>query len=301
MIEIATIFETAKFAIGSWVWARKQFRQESEHAVPRLHELINRGESRIRIHRVIATSPRVLVVARHDIPADVAARADSLRPSLELNEPHALAQGWTGSNVDSIRATTCDFAEVLALRQHAERDPHLLSRVLSSGAVVICPSARCILLHRRSEQSATYPNALHILGGAFKPPVQYKHIDSPGDRSSLEFTMVREVFEESGLIVRRYSEPICVMEELDTGFIQYVHLGVRVTKEQFAQLSQNSEGDLIRLSYDELRHELMNEAQWVPTGRAQVLMWLGLGAPGAGWQARFDKRTAKEVFDSLVR
>lgn len=301
MLELATIYEAGKFAIGSWRWAKKHLKEDSEHAIPRLHELINRKKSLIKIHQIINSSPSVSITGTLHIPNPTAEAAKTIRSKLELNELHAISNLWDGRNVDTIRAETCDFAEVLALREQAKIDKTSPPQVLSAGAVVICPSARCILLHRRSKDSATYPNALHILGGAFKPPIQYKSIDNPGDRMSLEFTMVREVFEESGLIVRRYQEPICVMQELDTGFIQYVHLGVRVTKEQFTQLSQNCEGDLIRLPYDELLRELMNEQDWVPTGRAQILMWLGLGAPGAGWYAKFNHLSAKEVFDSLVK
>jgi 8-oxo-dGTP pyrophosphatase MutT (NUDIX family) len=301
MIEISTLYEAAKFAIGSLAWAKKHMKKDSEYAIPRLHDVVNRKNQLIRIHQVIYKSPTVSVSGNMQLPAEVIQNALTLRPELELNERHAIAESWDGTNVDTIRTKTCDFADLLALREYSKKENKLPPKVLSSGAVVICPSMRCILLHRRSDSSATYPNALHILGGAFKPPEKYKFIDNPGDRMSLEFTMVREVFEESGLIVRRYQEPICVMQELDTGFIQYVHLGVRVTKEQFHQLSQNSEGDLIRLPYDELSKTLMNEQDWVPTGRAQILMWLGLGAPGAGWHAKFDKMSAKEVFGALVK
>ena len=112
--------------------------------------------------------------------------------------------------------------------------------------------------------------------------------------------MIREVFEESGVIVRRYDEPICVAEEIDTGFIQYVYLGVRVTAAQFEQLSQNSEGDLVKVGFDELKPLLSDGSRWVPTGRAQVLMWLGMGAPGAGWNAKFQGQTPQEVFKLLT-
>lgn len=301
MIEIATIFEAAKFALDSWSWARKELNRKSEHATARIQHVINRRENLVRIHRIVERSPRVLVEGGLELSDAVKAAAAQRRPKLELNERHAIVQDWDGRPVDSIRVATCDFAEVLALREHAHAQGAEQPRVLSAGAVVICPSTRCVLLHRRSRQSATYPGALHILGGAYKPPEQFRFIDSPGDRSSLEFTMLREVFEESGLIVRRYQEPVCVMEELDTGFVQYVHLGVRVTREQFAQLSQNSEGDLIRLSFDELQTSLAEASDWVPTGRAQLLMWLGVGAPGAGWHARFSGKNAKQVFDDLVK
>lgn len=299
MIELATLWEAGKFAAGSYAWARKQIDKKSEHAIPRVNNLVNRRGQFIRVHRVISRAPTVTVTGKVALPPTAIKLAAAIRPTLELNEMHALALRWTGSDVDTIRAEICDFAEVIALRKLAAPSGVQRPAVISAGAVVICPKERSILLHRRSASSATYPNVLHILGGAFKPPIQLSHIDNPGDRTSLEFTMLREVFEESGLIVRRYDEPICVAEELDTGFIQYVYLGVRITAAQFTQLSQNSEGDLERVSYDDLKKWLSNEQDWVPTGRAQVLMWLGLGAPGAGWNARFGDKTARELFDLI--
>ena len=300
MIELATLWEAGKFAIGSYTWARKQLKKESLHAIDRVNGLINRSNALVKIHRVVKRVPSVTVQGAAEIPPEVGIRALSLRQTLELNEMHALAKNWDGADVDTIRAEICDFAEINALRELPPHNRASRPAVISAGAVVVCPTERCLLLHRRSATSATYPGVLHILGGAYKPPIQLRHIDNPGDRSSLEFTMLREVFEESGLIVRRYDEPVCVAQELDTGFIQYVYLGVRVTSAQFGQLSQNSEGDLVRTSFDDLKNLLANKEDWVPTGRAQILMWLGLGAPGAGWNPRFGSKSAAELFDAIT-
>lgn len=302
---LLTLLETVKFAVGSYTWARKQLEKKSPHAIVLVNALINRnrnqGDALVTVYRIVKRAPTVTIEGPVAIPAEVGARASVLRPSLELNEMHALAPTWNGTEVDTIRAKTCDFADVKALRElPADK---LVSRppVLSAGAVVVCPTERYLLLHQRSATSDTKPNLLHILGGAYKPPIQHRDIDNPGDRFSLEFTMLREVFEESGLIVRRYDEPVCVAQELDTGFIQYVYLGVRITSAQSAQLSQNSEGDLERVPFDELKKQLADKERWVPTGRAQILMWLGLGAPGAGWRPRFDGKTATELFDLITQ
>ena len=300
MIEIATIWEAGKFAFGSYAWARKQLKKESAHAIPLVNTAANTRGQLVKIHRIIKRVPTVAITGRAIFSPEIVTSALERRLNLELNEVHALASQWDGSDVDCIRAESCDFAEVLALREQSLVSRKPPPAVLSAGAVVICPEARSLIVHRRSSTSATYPDALHILGGAYKPPVQFKHIDNPGDRSSLEFTMIREVFEETGLIVRRYDEPVSVAEELDTGFIQYVYLGVRITATQFGQLSQNSEGDLVKVSFDELRKVIADGNLWVPTGRAQILMWLGLGAPGSGWNAKFDGLTAQELFESLT-
>lgn len=300
MIELATIWEAGKFAFGSYAWAKKQLKKESAHAMECVNSTANTRGHMVKVHRVIKRVPTITITGPAIFSPEIVTSALAKRPNLELNEVHALASDWDGSDVDCIRAESCDFADVLALREQSAILRKPPPAVISAGAVVICPEARSLIVHRRSSTSATYPNALHIMGGAYKPPVQYKNIDSPGDRSSLEFTMIREVFEESGLIIRRYDEPICVAKEIDTGFIQYVYLGVRITASQFGQLSQNSEGDLVKVSFDELRKALGDTHQWAPTGRAQILMWLGLGAPGAGWNAKFDGHTAQEIFKSLT-
>lgn len=299
MTDLATLWEAGKFAVGSFTWARKELDKKSEYAIARVNNLINRQMPLVRVHRVIGRAPTVTVTGSAELSEAVNALATARRPDMELNKQHALAPSWNGSDVDAIRAETCDFAALEAMRDIARQTRAAMPLVLSACAVVTCPKRRSLLLHRRSGSSATHANKLHILGGAFNPPLQLRKIDIPGDRDSLEFTMLREVFEESRLILRRYDEPICVAQELDTGFIQYVYLGVRITAIQFNQLSQNSEGDLEKVSFDELGRYLATEQDWAPTGRAQILMWLGLGAPGAGWGARFGGKTAKELFDLI--
>lgn len=300
MINLATLWEAGKFAASSYTWARKQLGKKSDYAMDRVNNLVNQKRSLVRIHRIVRRTPTVTITRLAQLTPEIAALAAIHGSTLELNERQALAVDWTGSDVNTIRAETCYFADVLALRDQAKSGKAQLPAVISAGALVICPKERSLVLHLRSATSVPYPNALHILGGAFKPPRQFKDIDEPGDRMSLEFTMLREVFEESGLIVRRYDEPVCVAEELDTGFIQYVYLGVRITAAQFSQLAQNPEGDLVKMSYDDLKMRLSDPEGWVPTGRAQVLMWLGLGAPGAGWNARFAGLNAKELFNALT-
>lgn len=299
MLDMATLWELGKFSIDSYRWAKKNICRKVDYLIPQVEHFINTQETKVRIHRILNKTPRVYIQGTGKLSVQASELAAVKRPKLILNELHAIAERWNGDEAPEVRANAVDFADVLALRElagQASEMPH----VLSSGAVLICPSKRFILLHRRSSNSATYPNSLHILGGAFKPSEDRGVIDVPGDRQSLEFTMIREVFEESGLIVRGYQEPICVATEVDTGFIQFVYLGVRITETQAAELSANAEGDLVTLSFDNLVTRLSDATSWVPTGRAQVLMWLGLGAPGAGWSPRFGNMSATEAFAAVV-
>ncbi|MDO9365793.1 MAG: hypothetical protein Q7T58_05580 [Methylotenera sp.] len=297
---IAAIWEVGKYAFDGYLWAKKKLSAIAEHAIARVERVVNAKDSTekyIHIYGVINDLPKVRVKGLAEFDEELNGLANKHLSKIELNEVHGLVSGWDGIETTELNVQTTDFAHVQAMRERGERP-----KILSAGAVLVCPEKRCILVHKRSESSATYPDRLHILGGGYKPPVMYSRIDNPGDRSSLEFTMIREVFEESGLILRRYHEPIAVAQELDTGFIQYVYLGVRVTALQYEQLEANSEGRLLPVGFDELVTKLKDSDIWVPTGRAHILIWLGLGAPGAGlFSARFDGKTAREAFDEATK
>ncbi|PKO45904.1 MAG: hypothetical protein CVU29_08055 [Betaproteobacteria bacterium HGW-Betaproteobacteria-22] len=297
---VAAIWEVGKYAFDGYLWAKKKLSTIADHAIARVERVINAKdatEKYIHIFGVINDLPKVRVKGAIEFNEEITDLANKHLSKIELNEMHGLVLDWDGVETTELNVQTADFAHVQAMRELGERP-----QILSAGAVLVCPEKRCILVHKRSESSATYPSRLHILGGGYKPPVMYKKIDNPGDRSSLEFTMIREVFEESGLILRRYHEPIAVAQELDTGFIQYVYLGVRVTSQQYEQLEANTEGRLLPVGFDELVNKLKNNDIWVPTGRAHILMWLGLGAPGAGFfRPRFDGKTAREAFDEATK
>lgn len=292
---LAGIWELGKYAFDGYLWAKRKLNTTAVNVTPRIHSLINSKNLNIRIFGVINDLPKVRIKGVFEQNDEVSALAKQKLSSIELNEIHGLVTDWDEVKSIELNVQTTDFSNILAMRDCGEKP-----RILSGGAVLVCPEKRCILVHKRSDDSATYPGGLHIFGGAYKPPVISKKIDSPGDRHNLEFTMIREVFEESGLIVRRYHEPIAVAQEIDTGFIQYVYLGVRVTSLQFEQLEANTEGRVVPIFFDELVDNLKKEIDWVPTGRAHILLWLGLGAPGAGFRPKFGNRNPREAFDAVT-
>lgn len=302
MFELATAWELGKFMFSSYSWAKKSLKKEADYVLPRTAQLVNAREQLVSLKGIHKEPPRIEVVRKAALAEGIAALAAQIRPGLDLNELHALPVSWDGTRSRDLRVETCDFADILAMRTQPVNEASARPPILSAGAVIVCPSENCILVHKRSPHSATYPNAIHILGGAYKPYVTHGAFDSPGDRTSLEFTMLREIYEESGIIVRRYEakEPLCVAQELDTGFIQYVYLGVRITRNDLGLATANSEGDVIAIPFDDLTGRLGDSAQWVPTGRAQIMVWLGLGAPGAGRFARFNGRSAREAFDTIA-
>lgn len=302
-LQISSLIQLGKFGFSSWMWAKKNLTLREQDAIPKIHELINTDPSAqwVKIYAIISDKPSVTINGTASLSNEQQEEAGKIRPNLSLNEIHALAENWNGMPTASINARTCDFAELTVLRNYAKktvgaRPPN----VISCGAVVVCPESKKIILHRRSASSSTYPGKLHILGGAYQPPQKRIPFDIPGDRDNLDFTMIREIFEESGTIIRPFSEPVCVAEEVDTGFIQYVSLGVRITNEQCKQIKENDEGDIFCVSFKQLPRLLQDSRDWVPTGRAHLLMWLALGAPGAGLFPRFDGASPKELFSRIV-
>lgn len=329
--------EIAKMFVDVYRWSRKFHRPnhaEINESVEKINALINPRHGAedprdlILMEGIRNSVPRVKPVFPHDHLPSYAypevklpqaemrqkevhekALVEDLRSNLPLNEEHAIFVGSDLFNGVNLSCEICDFAYIKAMRTLYKESADLQERkrgnpeILSAGAVLVCAKERKILVHKRSPRSATYPDRLHILAGAYKPLVPRGNFDSPGDRESLEYTMIREVFEESSIIVRRYpiKEPVCVARELDTGFVQFVYLGVRVTASDYEKAEANSEGQVVSIAFNDLEEMLRQPENWVPTGRAHILMWLALGAPGAGFFAKFGGKSAKALFEELTK
>lgn len=287
---LTTAFSAVRFALSAWWWLRTRNLESKdiESTLAQIERFINKDDELIKLYGVTKNLPRVMLTGTLKVDDSVEQLAMTSRALGELNELHAVAPDWDGSETSPIHAKTCDFAVLQALRRQATHNPDArrLRRPLSANAILVCAARREILVHRRDAKSVGFPKRLHTFGGGFKPEERKEPFSIPGDRDSLEFCMVREVFEESGILVKPYGEPVCKSEERDTGWIQYVYLGVRVEKER-AKLEPNTEGQWVAIGYDELPNKL-HSGEWVPSGRAHVLLWLALGAPGAGLMARFN-------------
>ncbi|WP_394778639.1 NUDIX domain-containing protein [Undibacterium sp.] len=189
----------------------------------------------------------------------------------------------------SLDVHTVDFATVCALREHGHKPP-----IVSACAVLICADKREIIVHRRSSHSATAPNALHTIGGAYLP----QSASQPADADLLA-TMLREIKEETGLVLQVPTlPPMMCSQELATGFIQFVFLGLVVPTAALEQLSNSWEGSAVCIGYDELG-EALSQPDWVTSGKVHVLAWLALGAPGINTGQRFDGLTATQLFETF--
>lgn len=210
------------------------------------------------------------------------------------NDPHAIMVGkplWHSDPVHLV-AQYLDFASVCALREEK-----LKPEILSSSAVVVCGESEDLILHRRAKSIETYPECLHTLGGAYIPPGT-GGVDS--DRGGLSSTLPREFLEETqvSLLLDNFP-PMMMAQELTTGFIQLVFLGINISSVAAKRVQENWEGKPIRVPFKGL-HTALLDPTWVPSGKAHVLAWLALGAPGAKPNAMFGGLTAQKLFNSIV-
>jgi hypothetical protein len=264
--------------------------------------LNERFENEAILHGPYSYEPRIHIRGPHLLtPAQEAAaiRERSRLGGTHPNDPHALLYrepNWK-DNPPTLHVDTLDFAAVRALRNPA-LNPPAPPQIISANALLLCRDRRELILHRRAEDSDTYPNALHTVGGAYWPP----NVDGrEADRLRLRNTALREVLEETEAALSLGDDPpMVVLRELRTGFVQLAFLGVNVSAVEAQRMTANREGSMTYVGFDELPSRLRHDASWVPTGKAAVLAWLAQGAPGAGKRPRFGGLRPTELFTQLV-
>lgn len=289
-----------------WLKGKRAGRAEPKRA-DRLVERLNAAlAGSVEVYRTAATAPQVRLLGPAPLTDEQLANAAAERRALDDQQPndvHAVVLAppvWSDDPL-VLEAHTLDFAAVTALRRDGAR-PELLSAM----AVIFCEEQRVLVLHRRSARSATYPGCLHLLGGTYIAPGNGK----AGDGASLLTTLRREVLEESRAGITWASPPPALLsKELETGFIQFTLLGVNVSAADAERMEHSPEGTVTLVAFDDLLHRLQGSVApgplsphtgWVPTGRAAVLAWLALGAPGSSKPLRFGGRSGSEVFDLVI-
>lgn len=177
---------------------------------------------------------------------------------------------------------TIDFADLRVLRDLGPVP------VVNAMAVLVAPERRLVVVHRRAADAHPYPGALHAVGGSYAPPGPR----AENDKSHLRWTAAREVFEELGLLVSLAEQGsdrpgLLLLRERDTGAVLMAYLGARIVAGLDAPDVDHDEGHLCAIGFDDLEETLAAAERWAPSGRAAVLTWLALGAPGAPPDARF--------------
>ena len=284
----------AASAIPAWL----KYRGSAPHWIARVNGCTQfQNLVHIYCERPVQSIPEVLIRGSICLQDDMEEKASEMRKSLKVNDAHALVRGPVDRCARSglpIEVDSIDFAGLSILRKGPQVSDIY---VLSACGVIVCPERRVIILHRRSGDSATFPNCLHTIGGAFMPGVPGR-IGDP----SLSFTLTREFMEEAQInVIGLARKSIVSVEtsyadrnhaELRGKFLQFVYLGCVIRPEdadsirRYAEKHSTHEGICTAISYDELPELLEDPScDWVPSGRAHILAWLALGAPQGG---RFD-------------
>lgn len=207
---------------------------------------------------------------------------------------------WQSDPIE-IDYKSTDFYTIKALRKNGE-----LPHIISGCSLIICTEERKIILHKRSRESATYPDAIHIFGGSFIGKGQDNYRESEGDEY-ITRTIQRELHEESRLDIPKERIEKCkisIAEELTTGFFQVTALGLDITKKELKKImaepsSNNKEGKTLIIGFDDIE-KTVSGGMFVPTGAAHLMLWLGLGAPGTSRKTKFSGKSAQELFSDIV-
>lgn len=208
------------------------------------------------------------------------------------NDPHAAIVDALNPQDDPVvlNVKIMDYSTLKALRSesNATQWPH----ILSASALIVDSKNETIILHRRSEKSATYANYLHTIGGAYWPAMNGRD----GDRASVLRTAQREALEEiSTYLTIHKTTPLFLLEELETNFVQFVFLGC--PPNDTCTLQSNAEGSFSTIKFNALKDLLLSQKQKiVPTGEAALLLWLAMGAPGTDENTKFSGDSPLQLF-----
>ena len=135
-----------------------------------------------------------------------------------------------------------------------------------------------------------------------KPPLKWEFAGGEIENGESEIGCIkREIFEESSLNVNFDPSPsIIVSEEISTGFIQIVFLGITIRKEDLLNIESNWEGVVRKFQFSELE-ELIKSDNVVPSGKAHLMAWLALGAPNSRNIVRFGDHSSYSLFEEIEK
>jgi ADP-ribose pyrophosphatase YjhB (NUDIX family) len=266
----------------------------SKDWISRLNEAFS-GE--VRIYCQTSQEPVLHIEGEYQLTDSQKEKAAKQREVLKHagrpNVMHALLveePKWLATPVH-MHVQTIDYAGIFALRYEGGKP-----QVLSSNALILSHELGQILLHRRRTSDDKYHSHLHIIGGGYMPPSN----QGRDDGESLRATAEREVLEETKLALPPEAAPSMILaKEIATGFIQLVYLGFDMPAIAVSRVKGNWEGHVEAFPYAALPG-LLQQPDWVPSGKAHVLAWLALGAPGGGEKPRFGSLSPDQLFNAWV-
>lgn len=276
-------------------WVREKLSAKILNSIE-WQSAIQQTISDIKIYGVVHDEPTLQFAGPYILNDEQTAARDILRATTEVNDPHAMLiqEPELLHSPVRLQAHTLDYATLEILRKENKHQ-----HIVSAGAVIVCPEARTLVFHHRSPHSRTFPDRIHTVGGAYRPPgVQ------PGDFDlSLKSAAQHKVRAETNAVITCDNcPPMLLAAEISERFFQFVFLGADISVNQLKSMKENWQGaGIVKVSFDQLRGFLVAPPRpWVPTGKAHILAWLALGAPGAGRRPKFGKLSAQMLFDEVV-
>lgn len=246
----------------------------------KLYSIRTDGMPRLQRCEIHCLQPQELPWIRRE---DILARANAERPLINKTHGFVVGEEFRQPGDRVIRYVGSDYAMVRAARDHGVKPP-----IISANAIIFCPSTKRVLVHVRAPNVATYPNALHFIGGNYEPSVEFERYDDLDSESPLRHAAIREVKEETGIIVSKVDRALVLVgEEIASGFVQFTYAGISVLSESEANnpsleggLAWFSLTDLCRFAETGSLPSLPSHSIGiVPSFAINLLMWLKLGAP----------------------
>jgi transcriptional regulator with XRE-family HTH domain len=245
--------------------------------VPFCEQIERAVDNTVKIHGVTYQTPTITretgghqyrpsSVTRRLRPAELA----RINEADDTNEMHGFVTRWERRhNTFAFRYTPADYATL-----RAERTLGNPVKPLYAGAFILSLERGGIWVHRRSDRVDVSPKALHTFSGNFIAGGRNADID-------LLQTCRRELLEEAHVTIHVGDRvPVVLFEETKKPLFIFMWLGVHIQSEDSNRVRGSWEGESVFVSFDQLERYLLRD-DWRSEGKAHVLTWLALDAPGS--------------------
>jgi transcriptional regulator with XRE-family HTH domain len=258
-------------ALGTTVDALQQFELTER---PEFLDRVARVVGSVSLRGVYSVVPDAIDAGDYEPSERARAMLGEVAGEVERNEPHGVVTEMDCDLRQPLIKYRCTDYVTLVAEQKSENRV----RPLHAGALLVSKDRCSIFIHLR-KRVRILRDMYHTISGNFISRGEWTQQDH-----TLLDTCIREVDEEIHVVVTPSKDvPILICEERDPlpqHAIMVMWLGVDFPQDQHARMKGSPEGELCEIRFDEIKRHLLDE-RWVPSGMAQVLVWLGLGAPGA--------------------
>jgi hypothetical protein len=310
MIEFLTTLEgligLGIIIVTSYFWA---YRRYKNHIIPsRVQKLIDELNSLqcvkpyLEIKRF--TNAKLKDLGDLEVTEECKQRSDEIHAEI-------MANPVLGKRIDEVCAVPIDdldWSGNPVILEHysaryslikAIRETGATAKIISANGLIICPDGVSLLLHKRSKDVSSDKLKKHTFGGGVQPRGY-----GPQRDSSLMDAAERELREETGASFHIESNtPVFLIDEFGVEFVQGSFLGINSTKNQIDRVFETPddfEGDPFIMSPEQLEEAMKNPNGWTISGWVQIMLWLGMGCPGAKTLIRFNNKSPQTLYRDII-